>query len=125
MVRLSVLFTLLAAYLATTGLILWGLHTARERVIADMSEPASLEGWHYWAEETRRTPEPDQPVARRAIKSEEPPALILMRDHFGSIQAVSLAVGSFLFAFLVFLTQGIWRQRRDPSQPAGVTDPPS
>jgi hypothetical protein len=108
----------LAAYLITIVAILWGLRQARESVIARMGDEQTVAAWQDWAEETRRPIEPGQTVERRPVKSDEPPALILMRDHFGSVQLVSLLIGSFVFAFLAFLGVGIWRQSRDPG-PAG------
>jgi len=125
----------LAAYLATMCAILWGLRQARETVIAKTGNPQAVAAWHDWAQETRRAPEPGQPVERRPVKSDEPPLLILMRDYFIPIQAVSLAVGSFLFAFLGFLVSGIVRERRlavprpgggpaDRSVVRGATRPP-
>ncbi len=110
MPRLSVVLSWLAAYLIIMGTILWGLHAARQSVLAKFSDPATLAAWQAWAEETRH-PAGDEPVARRPVKSDEPPSLVLMRDHFRVIQVVSVSIGSFLFAFLGFLGAGLWRQR--------------
>jgi len=98
--------------------ILVGLRVARERVIANMSDPETIAAWRAWAEETRKAPQDEQPVARRPVKSDEPPSLILMRDHFVVVQVVSVAIGSFLFAFLGFLGYGIWQQR--PQSPGAT-----
>jgi hypothetical protein len=112
----------LATYLATMCAILWGLRQARQSVVAEAGSPAALAAWQDWAAETRKAPKPDQPVERRPVKSDEPPLLILMRDFFLPIEAVSLAVGSFLFAFIGFLAWGIARDRRsggpNPGRPA-------
>jgi hypothetical protein len=104
----------LLAYVATMALLFVGLRGAREKVISWMGNPESLAAWRDWAEETRRPLEPGQPVARRPVKSDEPPFLILMRDHFGAVQAVSLAISSFLFAFMGFVGHGLWTQRHAP-----------
>jgi hypothetical protein len=112
----------LAGYLTTIVAILWGLRQAREAVLARMGDEQTVAAWRDWAEETRRPIEPGQAVERRPVKSDEPPALILMRDHFGSVRLVSLLIGSFVFAFLTFLGVGIWRQSRDPRAPGQKPD---
>ena len=80
-----------------------------------MSAPEAKQAWGEWRGETERPPEPGLPVARRPVQSDEPPALILMRDHFPVIMGVTLLIGSFLFAFLGFLGRGIWHQRQTPA----------
>jgi hypothetical protein len=99
------------AYVATMTAVLWGLQYGRDMVVAQLGDPESVAAWREWAEETRRPTDADQPVERRPVKSDEPPALILMRDHFGSVRAVALVIGTFVFAFLGFLAHGIWSQR--------------
>jgi hypothetical protein len=109
----------LAGYLATIGTILLGLRLARQSVIAEAGSPEAIAAWRDWAAETRKAPEPGEPVQRRAVKSDEPPLLILMRDHFLVIEIVSLAIGSFLFAFLGFLMTGIMRQPHEKGPRSG------
>ena len=101
----------LVAYLLTIAAILWGLQYGREMVIERLGDPESVAAWRDWAAETRRPADSEHPIERRPVKSDEPPALILMRDHFGSVRAVSVVIGTFLFCFLGFLGHGIWSQR--------------
>lgn len=115
MPSLRVLLLWSIAYLAMTAVVVWGLRSAREAVIAQMSAPEAKQAWGEWRGETERPPEPGLPVARRPVQSDEPPALILMRDHFPVIMGVTLLIGSFLFAFLGFLGRGIWHQRQTPA----------
>ena len=90
-------------------------------VITRMGDPESVAAWRQWAEETRRPVVPGESVERRPVKSDEPPALILMRDHFGSVQTVSLVIGTFVFCFLGFLGHGIWSQGGPASGPPPKT----
>lgn len=101
----------LVAYLLTMVAILWGLQYGRAMVIDRLGNPESVAAWRDWAAETRRPADAEHPIERRPVKSDEPPALILMRDHIGSVRAVSLVIGTFLFGFLGFLGHGIWSQR--------------
>ncbi len=109
------LFIWLFGYVATMVALLFGLRVAQRRVIASMSDPEKIAAWRAWAEETRQPPQSDQPVARRPVKSDEPPSLVLMRDHFLAVQGVTITIGSFLFGFLCFLGYGIWQQRDHPA----------
>ncbi|HVU85880.1 MAG TPA: hypothetical protein VHD36_01065 [Pirellulales bacterium] len=119
---LRALIPWLIAYVVVVATVLAALRYGREMVITRMGDPESVAAWQRWAEETRRPVAPGEPVERRPVKSDEPPALVLMRDHFGSVQAVSLVIGTFLFCFLGFLGHGIWSQGRsgaDPAKPTG------
>ena len=123
MTRRTLLFWL-AGYLASMAAIFAGLRQAHERIMAESGSPEALAAWRDWAEETRKAATPDEPVERRPVKSDEPPLLILMRDHFTPIVATSLVIGTFLFAFLGFLVMGIARDRpaRQPRSGARSAD---
>jgi hypothetical protein len=105
-----------AIYLVAMALMLWGLKVARQRVIDSLGSPEALAEWRAFAAETRKDPAPGQAVERRAVKSDEPPALVLMRDHFTAIAATSLLIGSFVYAFLAFLILGSWKSRAAPPE---------
>lgn len=114
---------LLLAVLVCT--LLWGI---RGRVIAELDRPEIRADWQRWKNEARRQSALGKgPVQRRPPPSNEPPALILMRDHFPSVIVGSLVLGSCLYLFLALAAQGMWRTRnrgvsgaRD--RPAGVDE---
>ena len=93
--------------------MVWGMRFARQRVIDSLGSPEALAQWRAFAEETRKEPAPGQAVARRPVKSDEPPALVLMRDYFTAIAGTSLLIGSFVYAFLAFLVLGSWQARAE------------
>jgi len=103
------IFCAVAIYLAVMALMVWGLRVAQQRVIETLGSEKALAEWRAFAEETRRPPPGQQPVLRRPVKSDEPPSLVLMRDHFIAILATSLLIGSFVYAFLLFLLWGTTR----------------
>lgn len=96
-----------AVMAALTGTLVW----ARSAVIARLSTPEALAEWNQWKAGSQELSRRPGPVALRPAKADEPPALILMRDHFGAILAVSLAIGSFLFGFLAVAIRGSLRHR--------------
>ena len=74
--------------------------------MANFGSPQALAEWRQWKTETERMRDEGSAGQRRAVKSDEPPALVLMRDSFAAILAGSIAIGSFLFAFLAFIIRG-------------------
>jgi hypothetical protein len=66
---------------------------ARDWALAQLSTPESIANWQTWRDDVAKQQANPGPVARRTPKSTEPPALVLMRDHF----AVSMA-GAVLFS---------------------------
>ena len=82
---------------------------ARQAVVTRFGSPEALAEWRQWKAETERMRQEGGPVQRCAVTSDEPPALVLMRGSFGPILAGSVAIGSFLFAFLAFAICGSMR----------------
>jgi hypothetical protein len=105
----------LLAYLAAMSAVVAALVVARGRVVASLDTPEAREQWQRWKDETRR--QSDGPIQRRPVRSDEPPALILLRDRFGVIVATSVVICSFLFAFLAFAARGAFgsKSRSGPS----------
>lgn len=99
----------LIAYLATMGALAAALVYVRRQVIAQLSRPQALADWQAWKAETERQAERPGLPARRAVRSNQPPALILLRDHFAPIMAMSLIVATFLFGFLALILRGVLR----------------
>ena len=58
----------------------------------------------------------DEPnvVQRRAPKSAEPPALVLMRDHFAACLAIAVLLSSVLFGTFMVLVRGALSSRHAP-----------
>jgi hypothetical protein len=112
-VRLSrgMLFVALG-WLATMALTFWLLTLARQHVIASLSTPEAQGQWQRWQqEEAERQADPTSSVRRRAPKSPEPPALVLMRDSFSAIVGAMFVVATLCFAFAVMSLSGILPKR--------------
>lgn len=100
---------LLLAYLVTMTTLLSALFAARRSALATLDTPEGRERWRSWKADVERQKKSGGPVERRSVRSDEPPALILLRDRFPVIVVMSVLIGSFLFAFLAFVTWGATR----------------
>jgi hypothetical protein len=105
----------LLAYLLITALAVIMLVQGRKSVVQALDNPAARQQWQAWKKETERRSELPAPAGRRAVTSEEPPSLILMRDHFPVIVLVVWLVETALFLFLMFAWRGSRSQRKRPS----------
>jgi hypothetical protein len=99
----------LAVYVAGALGIVLGLARTRESTIANLSTPEQQAYWQKWKADAARQDGTTGPVARREPKSDEPPTLVLLRDHYPVIIVAGLTFYTFLFALAVFLGRGILR----------------
>lgn len=99
-----------AGYLATLATIVLLLAWARQWAMDELARPDVQAQWQRWkAEETDRAEAAEGPVRRRPPKSDEPPLLVLLRDHFGGVLAGCLVLGSALYIFTAIVVQGVVR----------------
>jgi len=99
---------LIVAYAATMAAIVWLLWSGRQSVLAQLDQPEQRAQWQAWKqEEEARAIQGTSPVERRPPLSDEPPTLVLMRDHFAAALGSCLAAGTVLFAFLAFVIRGV------------------
>jgi hypothetical protein len=101
------LLVCLAVYAAGALGIVLGLARTRESTIANLSTVEQLAYWQKWKADAARQDGTTGPVARREPKSDEPPTLVLLRDHYPVIVVAGLTFYTFLFALSVFLGRGI------------------
>jgi hypothetical protein len=99
----------LAAYAILMAALAVTLLYARRQVVAQLSSPKALADWQTWKAETERQAQQPGASARRPVRSDEPPALVLLRDHFAPIMAMSLTVATFLFGFMMLVVRGVRR----------------
>ena len=104
----------LVLYLLAVTAIVGGLVFARRWALTQLERPEAKAQWDEWrVDEVRRSEEGRGPVQRRPPVSTEPPALVMLRDHFAAALAACLAIGSVLFGFLMMTIRGILR----PTEP--------
>ncbi len=84
-------------YVALMGAVVGAMISERQNVLTESSTPTSLADWQAWRADVQQQQTNPGPVERRVPKSNEPPALVLMRDYF----AVSI-VGATFFTSLLY-----------------------
>jgi len=104
-----------AAYLVLLTVLSTALVYARGEKVAELSSPQALADWEAWKAETQRQASLPGLPSRRPVHSNEPPTLILLRDHFAVVLGMSLTVASCLFGFLMFVIRGAQKQALRPS----------
>jgi hypothetical protein len=95
----------LAAYLVLVAGVVLVMLQVRQLTLSAMATPAAQAEWNNWrqAPPNVRT---DLPVKRHAPSSDEPPSLVLMRDHFPVMMAAAVVFSSLLFAAIVLAARG-------------------
>ncbi|HEX4142533.1 MAG TPA: hypothetical protein VHY91_03210 [Pirellulales bacterium] len=93
----------LAAYLITTGLIVWSVYLVRARTMQSLDTPESRAAWEEWRQAAAQS---SAGVQHAVPSSPEAPGLVLMRDHFGVMLAAAIVFGSVLFAVMMFFIRG-------------------
>jgi len=89
------------------------LHLRSEAIAVYGSAVAQAE-WDTWREDATKMAEQPSVVKRRAPKSLEPPALVLMRDHFAVCLSGALVLSSVLFGTFMILVRGATSSRHAP-----------
>ena len=97
----------LVVYLAGAVGIVVGLSQIRADALEELSTPEEQAHWQKWKAEAAGE---GGPVARRTPKSDEPPTLVLLRDHYPVLVVAGLTFYSFLFSLAVFLGRGMLRR---------------
>jgi hypothetical protein len=102
----------LIAYLAMLALVIGGLWYGRSQALAVYGSNEAQTDWDAWRDDATQMAEQPGPVKRRAPKSAQPPALVLMRDHIVACAALSLVLSSVLFATFMFFVRGAIAPRK-------------
>ncbi len=96
----------LAAYVALLGGVAGGMLKIRGEAIFLYGTAEAQAEWDAWRADAKKMEEQPGVVKRRAPKSAEPPALVLMRDHFGVCLGGALVLSSVLFGTFMMLVRG-------------------
>jgi len=96
----------LVTYLAIVAAVAGAVFRLRENVLAVYGTPEAQVEWDTWREDATRLAEGAGPVKRRAPKSAEPPALVLMRDYFAICLGLAVVLSTVLFGTLMLFIRG-------------------
>ena len=97
----------LAAYLAMTVVVVWSMVKVRRHTLAELDTPQAQADWKAWRTAVEEQAAGKGPVARRVPKSQRPPLLVLMQDHFTVCLSGALFFSSLLFVVFMLLARGV------------------
>jgi hypothetical protein len=98
----------LAAYLAamTMAIVLLVRERAAQTTALDSTD--ARQDWQVWQNDASEMDD------RRPPKSNEPPWLVLLRDHFVALLAGTIVIGSAAFVMFMFLLRGVFSRGPEP-----------
>jgi hypothetical protein len=105
------------AYLAVMAAVIGAILKVRSDVLATYGTPSAQTDWDDWRAEAKQMEGGKGPVKRRQPKSAEPPALVLMRDHFAVCLGGALLLTSVLFGTFMMLVRGALAANPSPPTP--------
>jgi len=97
-------------YAALLAAVVTIMFIVRERILTQFATPEAIAQWQAWREDVRRQQTEHHPVERRVPKSQEPPALLLMRDHFAVSLLGAVLFSSALYGTLAWFAAGTWNK---------------
>ena len=112
----------LAAYVAMVAAVVVGMLQMRSEAMALYGTAEAQAEWDAWREDAKKMAEQPSVVKRRAPKSVQPPALVLMRDFFAVCLSGALVLSTVLFGTFMILVRGALQSR--VGQGRGAADGP-
>jgi hypothetical protein len=98
------------AYLVFMSTMVTAVVYGRRQALRVYGSADAQAEWNEWREDASQMAKEAGPVKRRAPKSAEPPALVLMRDHFAVCLALAVVLSTVLFGTFMFFVRGAMRQ---------------
>lgn len=99
-------------YLVLMAAVVGSLWFGRQWSIRTLETEQAQAAWQAYRKTIAEQGEAGAPVRRQTPRSSEPPALVLLRDHFGSCLALSLLLVTAVYAALSFFLVGVLRPER-------------
>jgi hypothetical protein len=96
----------LVGYVVLVSAVVGAMFWARQSAMS-----LSISEWQTWREAERKQQSGSKVVERRVPKSDEPPALVLMRDFFVVLMVGALVFSSMLYWIIAWFITGILRSR--------------
>ena len=106
----------LFAYLAVIALVLAGVIYGRRQALEVYGSQEAQAEWNAWRDDAKKMAAEPSPVKRRVPQSAEPPALVLMRDHFAVCLGGALLLSTVLFGTFMVLVRGAISESRRVGQ---------
>lgn len=84
-----------------------GLAVARRSALQSLGGTDADQRWEEWRAEAERQEDGAGPVSRRKPKSDQPPTLVLLRDHFATSLAILVALTSAVYFTIALMVRGV------------------
>ena len=97
-------------YVTVLGLVVWSVLRVRDATIRELSTPEARAEWQAWREAAPNLPNA-APVHRQAPTTEDPAALILMRDRFPAVMAAAVVFTTLFYVVLMVSLRGAFGNR--------------
>jgi hypothetical protein len=98
----------IAGYAALVAAVVGSMFWARQSVLSGAT-PESISDWQTWRSDVQQKQTQTGQSERRVPKSDEPPALVLMRDYFGVLMVGAILFTSMLYGVIAWFVTGIMR----------------
>lgn len=98
-------------YAVGMGVVVVATFKARDWAVHQLATPKSLADWQKWRDDVKRQQDHPGTVQRRVPKSNEPPALVMMRDHFGVSLSGVLIFSTMLYWVFAWFAIGVLNNR--------------
>jgi hypothetical protein len=99
----------LVAYALVLFAVVVAMFKARDWILEELATSKSLADWQTWRDDVRKQQDQPGPVQRRVPKSSEPPALVMMRDHFAVSLFGAVLFSTMLYWVFAWFTMGVLR----------------
>jgi hypothetical protein len=100
-----------AGYLVVMAAIVGAMFCARHSAVSQLASTKSISDWQAWREDVRKQQTQPGLVKRQVPNSEEPPALVLMRDFFAVLLFGALLFSSMLYWIIAWFAIGVLASR--------------
>ena len=94
------------AYVALVAVVVERTFHARSTALAVYGSDEAQAEWDAWRQDAKEMAEGPGPVKRRAPKSVQPPALVLMRDYFAVCLGLAVVLSTVLFGTFMLFVRG-------------------
>lgn len=103
-------YVLIVLYLVLMAAATWAMVMVRDNTIESFSTPEAKAQWQDWREAVENDKANMGPVKRKVPKSDEPPTLVMLRDHFGACLFAMLVMATIMYLSIVIFAKGAFRK---------------
>jgi hypothetical protein len=104
----------LIAYCVVLAAIIFAMFRIRALSIERLATPEAQADWQAWRDDVQRQQDRPGPVQRRVPRSSEPPALVMLRDHFGVSLCGAVLFSTMLYWVIAWFVMGMMKSAEQP-----------